>query len=172
MENTVSIIAKINNQDLVILSENEGKFVPIKPVCNALGIAFESQYQKLKDDEDLSSVITLRVTTGADGKQYEMVCLPFEYVAGWLFTINPKNVAPEAKEAVRRYRMECYRVLCVHFMKKAQKQLQANADEIKMLERLNELTSHRNELSLQIKEIKNHIEQIRVQRMDQQLTLF
>ena len=51
--NTVSMIAaKINNQDLVIISENTSKLVPIKPICAALGIDFKSQYAKLKDDEN------------------------------------------------------------------------------------------------------------------------
>ena len=53
-ENQVAstVAAKINNQELIIISENAGKLVPIKPICSVLGIAFEPQYQKLKDDED------------------------------------------------------------------------------------------------------------------------
>lgn len=123
MENTLNsaptVAAKINNQELVIISENVGKFVPIKPICSVLGIAFEPQYQKLKDDEDLSSVVTLRITTGADGKKYEMVCLPMEFIFGWLFTISPKNVSLDAKESVRRYRMECYKALFNHFSERS-----------------------------------------------------
>ncbi len=120
-ENQVAstVAAKINNQELIIISENAGKLVPIKPICSVLGIAFEPQYQKLKDDEDLSSVVTLSVTTGADGKKYEMVCLPLEFIFGWLFTISPKNVSPEAKESVRRYRMECYKALFNHFSERS-----------------------------------------------------
>lgn len=107
-------IAKVNNVDIVSTND-EQKLVPIKPICTALGIAFEPQYQKLKDDEDLSSVITLSITTGSDGKKYEMACLPMEFIFGWIFTISPKNVSPEAKESVRKYRMECYKVLFDHF---------------------------------------------------------
>lgn len=107
-------IAKVNN--VAIMAGNDAKkLVPIKPICEALGIAFAPQYQKLKDDEDLSSVITLSITTGADGKTYEMVCLPMEFIFGWLFTINPKNVKPEAQKAVRAYRMQCYHALYEYF---------------------------------------------------------
>ena len=116
---TSSVAARINNQELVIISENTGKFVPIKPICDALGIAFEPQYQKLKEDEDLSSTVTLRITVAADGKQREMVCLPMEFIFGWLFTISPKNVSPDAKESVRRYRMECYKALFDHFSERS-----------------------------------------------------
>lgn len=105
-------IFTINNVDIVVTDDN---FVPIKPICEALGVAYERQFSKLKEDEDFSSVITLRVTTGADGKQYEMVCLPHQFIYGWLFTINPKNVKPEAKESVRKYRKACYETLYNHF---------------------------------------------------------
>lgn len=44
-----------------------------------------------------------------------MFCLPLEFVFGWLFTINSSNVAPEAKETVEKYQLECYRVLYRHF---------------------------------------------------------
>lgn len=44
-----------------------------------------------------------------------MACLPIEFVSGWLFTINPKNVHPDARESVANYRIECYRVLYRHF---------------------------------------------------------
>ena len=88
------VIARINNVDIVSTSDEQ--LVPIRPICEALGIAYPTQFQKIQEDEDLSSTITLRVTVGADGKQREMACLPVEFVFGWLFTINPKNVKPEA----------------------------------------------------------------------------
>ena len=115
-----TVAAKINNQELIIISENANKFVPIKPICDALGIDYPTQYQKLKEDEDLVSTIGLRPMVAADGKQREMVCLPLKYIFGWLFTISPKNVAPEAKELVRRYRTECYDALYRYFTARAE----------------------------------------------------
>lgn len=108
-------ITKVNNVAIVSLTENGNTLIPIKPICEALGIAYAPQFSKIKDDEDLSSVVTLRVTTGSDNKQYEMVCLPLEFVFGWLFTINPKNVKPEAQDAVRQYRLQCYKALFEYF---------------------------------------------------------
>lgn len=57
-------------------------------------------------------------------------------------------------------------------IQRAQKQIQTNATEIKMLEQLNELMAKKNELSGQIKDVKSNIERIRAERLDQQLTLF
>ena len=107
-------VAKINNIDLMIV-ENGQKMVPIKSICDILGVTSNRQVEKIKSDEILSSVATLKVATGADGKQYEMFCIPLKYVFGWLFTINPDRVSPDAKEAVLRYKLECYDALYNHF---------------------------------------------------------
>lgn len=85
-------IARVNNVDIIATSDEQ--LVAIKPICEALGIDYKVQWQKIKDDEDLSSVMVLSTTTGADGKQYEMCCLPVEFIFGWIFTVNPKNVKP------------------------------------------------------------------------------
>ena len=59
--------------------------------------------------------MVLSTTVGGDEKDREMVCLPYEFIFGWLFTINPKNVKPEAQEAVAKFRIECYKALYNHF---------------------------------------------------------
>lgn len=107
-------IAKVNN--VAIMAGNDAKkLVPIKPICEALGIDYASQFTKIKNDEDLSSTVVLSTIVATDRKEREMVCLPMEFIFGWLFTINPKNVKPEAQEAVRTYRMQCYHVLYEYF---------------------------------------------------------
>lgn len=110
----VSTVATINNSQIVVI-ENGEKKVAIKPICDALGVAYQGQIEKLKQDEILSSTVMPSMMVGADGKQREMQTIPFMFVFGWLFTINPKNVAPESKEAVIRYKKECYIALYEHF---------------------------------------------------------
>ncbi|WP_187261325.1 phage antirepressor N-terminal domain-containing protein [Pontibacter beigongshangensis] len=108
------IIANINKVDIVVI-ENGQKLVPIRPICKAFGIDEDSQKRKIQGDEILGSVATLSVATGADGKNYEMFCIPYRYVFGWLFSINSKNVKVEAQDAVRRYKRLCYDILYQNF---------------------------------------------------------
>ena len=108
-------LAKVNEVTIQLVTDNEQKLVPIRPICEALGIDHDVQNRKIKEDDFLSSVATLSVATGADGKQYPMMCLPLKYVFGWLFTINPKNVKEDAREAVATYRAKCYDVLYNYF---------------------------------------------------------
>ena len=88
----IKTLAKVNEVAIQVVEKDSEKLVPIKPICDALGVNFASQYSKLKEDGFLNSVVVLSATTGLDGKQYEMVCLPYEFIFGWLFTINPKNM--------------------------------------------------------------------------------
>ncbi|MFD2163659.1 phage antirepressor N-terminal domain-containing protein [Paradesertivirga mongoliensis] len=99
----------------ILLIDNSEKLIPIKPICQALGIDEEAQRQKIQDDDDLGSTALLSKAVAADGKERDMYCLPLKFIFGWLFTINPKNVREEAREAVKKYRKECYEVLYKHF---------------------------------------------------------
>lgn len=107
-------VAKINNVDIVLI-ENGGKKVPLKPICEAIGVDFSSQLQKVKDDEILGSTVGLSTTVGADGKEREMATIPFMFVFGWIFGISAKNVKEEAREALIKYKLECYVALYNHF---------------------------------------------------------
>jgi hypothetical protein len=99
------------NQVNISIIENGQQLVPIKPICEALGIDSKNQRSRIQEDEILNSVGVLSTSTGSDGKQYEMFCLPARYIFGWLFSINPANVKPEAKEAVIQYKKLCYDIL-------------------------------------------------------------
>lgn len=108
-------VTKINNVSITAIDEHGKKLIPVKPICEALGIDPEAQRRKIYEDEILSSTTALRAVVAGDGKEREMLCLPIEYVFGWLFTINPKNVRPEAQEAVTRYKHQCYKALFEYF---------------------------------------------------------
>lgn len=115
-ENTATqkTVARINNVEIVVV-ENGEKRVPVKPICDALGIAFPPQYTKLKNDPILGSTVTMSVTVGADGKDREMVTIPLRFVFGFLFTIDSRNVKEEARETVLNYQLECYNALYNYF---------------------------------------------------------
>jgi hypothetical protein len=110
------MVAKINGKEIVVI-ENGTKMVPIKPICEALQIDVDSQRKKLREDPILNSVTVLSTATGSDGKQYEMVTIPFKFVFGWLFRIDSRNVNPDARPAVLRYQVECYDALYNHFIR-------------------------------------------------------
>ena len=129
-----TLISKINGLDIVTVERDGEIFVPIKPICAALGIEAAPQRDKLQNDEFFNSVGTIIVSTGADGKSYDMYALPLKFIYGWLATINPGKLAPEAREAVTLYRRECYDVLYKHFNESARRQQEQNRAEKALLD--------------------------------------
>jgi len=111
---TLTSVATVNNQKIVIINNGE-KRVAIKPICQALGIDSEAQRQRILRDEILSSVAFMVKATGTDKKEYDMFSIPFKFVFGWLFSIDTSKVKPEAKEAVIKYKLQCYDALYNHF---------------------------------------------------------
>lgn len=114
MNAVIETIGKVNGVDITI-SINGEKLVPIKPICEALGVDSEAQRQKILEDPILGSTTVLSKAVGKDGKQREMQCLPLKYALGWLFRIDSRNVKEAAKEAVLEYQMMCYDVLYDYF---------------------------------------------------------
>ena len=112
---TKTTVAMVNKTPIAVIDQNGMPLVPIKPICDALRIDYSSQLKKLKEDDFYNSVMGLSPTTGADGKTYQMATLPLKYALLWLGSINPKNVAPEAKETVMNYKEACATALFDYF---------------------------------------------------------
>lgn len=114
MNTTEITVAKVNKVDITIIQNGE-KRVAIRPICDALGIDFSAQLQRLKRDEILSSTVVTITTVGGDGKSREMITIPLKYVFGWLFTIETSKVREDAQQAVRQYKIMCYDALYNYF---------------------------------------------------------
>ena len=170
METTTRIIARVNNVDIIATSDEQ--LIAIRPICEALGIAYERQSTKIKEHPILSSTVTLRVMVAADGKQREMFCLPIRYVFGWLFTINPANVNEEAREALTAYQHECYEALYRHFFGTQKRQLEQNRVEISLLEELADLSQQQAQLKQTIADKRKKLEKLREERLKNEPRLF
>ena len=166
------LISKINGIDIVTVELDGEIFVPIKPICEAIGIDARAQRDKIQSDEILSSTGVLSTSVAADGKEREMFCLPLRYVYGWLFTINPKNVAPGACETVARYRRECYDVLYEHFTGSMRRTIETNNAEIELLQQIDSAISDEKEAKGRRKKAEEALGKLRAKRLNSQPCLF
>lgn len=159
-------ITTVNGVEIYAEKTENGIFIPIKPICDAIGIAARPQREKIQEDEILSSVGMLSISTGVDGKQYEMYCLPLEYVYGWIFTINPKNVAESARDGVIRYKRECYDALYRHFAGSLRRRLDENEAEIRALEEVNAAILREREAKAERRKAEESLAKIRASRLE------
>ncbi len=132
-----TLISKINDVDIVTVDRDGEIFVPIKPICEAIGIDAKAQRAKLQEDPFFASTGAIIASVAADEKEREMYCIRLRDVYGWLATINPGKVAPDAREAVTRYRRECYDVLYEHFTGSMRRAIETNTAEIELLRQIN-----------------------------------
>lgn len=167
-----TLISKINGVDIVTVVRDGEVFVPIKPVCDAIGIDVDAQRNKLNADEFFNSVTAIITATGADGKRYEMYCIRLRDVYGWLATINPGKVAPEAREGVARYRRECYDVLYEHFTGSMRRTIETNNAEIELLHTINSAITREKEAKADRKKAEEALGKLRSERLNPAPTLF
>ncbi len=96
---------------LVEAASGPDVYVPVRPLCDYLGLAWSGQYERIKRDPVLADALrTVRVTRTEAGRR-ETICLPLEMLPGWLFGISTTRVRPELQDKILRYRRECFRVL-------------------------------------------------------------
>lgn len=166
------LISKINGVDIVTVEQDGEVYVPIKPICTALGIDDKAQRDKLNSDEFFVSTGGIITSVAEDGKSREMYSLPLRYVYGWLATINPGKVAPDAKEAVMNYRRKCYDVLYEHFAGGLRRQVETNEAEIALLKEINSAIGEEKEARTRRKREEDKLDKLRAERLNPQPVLF
>lgn len=88
-------------------------YVPIRQICDYLGLAFAGQRTRINRDSVLSEAVQI-INTGTQsdkGGNPNVLCLPLKYLPGWLFGISASRVKPELQEKILRYQRESYDVL-------------------------------------------------------------
>nr|DAY37169.1 MAG TPA: hypothetical protein [Caudoviricetes sp.] len=111
MKNTMQTV-NFYGQTLLTLSHDGKHYVAMKPMCENIGLDWRGQRERVLRNEVLKSVVLMTRTTGRDGKEYSMLCLPLEYLNGWLFGVDVTRLKnPEARTALIRYQRECFKVL-------------------------------------------------------------
>ena len=107
----------------VVTDENE-VYIPLRPLCDYLGLNWSGQRQRLHRDPILNQVkgecvIHSPSLEGRGGGPQKMLCLPLDFLNGWLFGINASRVNEDVRDKLMRYQLECYRVLAKEFIQPA-----------------------------------------------------
>lgn len=96
--------------------DHAGHYVVLRPIVNALGLDWKSQYSRIMRDEVLSCVVvTTTCQLPGDNQKREHLCMPIDHMHGWLFGVSVKRVRPELRERLIVFKRECYRALYRHW---------------------------------------------------------
>lgn len=98
-----------------IVDGRETVFVPVKRMCEILGLDGKSQRARIQRDEVLAEggvILTLPSTSG----DQETYCLRYDLIPMWLSGISTNAVKPEIKPKLAAYRREAAQVLAAYFL--------------------------------------------------------
>lgn len=104
-------VVVFNNQELLTFEQNGVQYTAMKPICENIGIDWDSQRKRILRDDVLSQAVVM-ITTPSKGGLQKMLSLPIKMLNGWLFGVDSKRVKTEkAKEYLLKYKMECFEAL-------------------------------------------------------------
>ena len=124
MDRSLSIIeqktVEFYGDEIVAVRAKDGTvYVPVRPICDLLGVSWSSQQNRINRDEVLSTVatnISVFVTNTQGQEQHRtMLCLPLDYISGFLFGLSAGRVREDIRDKIIRYKKECYQVLAEAF---------------------------------------------------------
>lgn len=127
--NTQLQAVKFNDQTPLTIEQDNVHYVAMRPICENIGLAWGSQFERINRDDVLKSTVLVIRTVAEDGKSRQMLCLPIQYLNGWLFGIDVKRVKPEIRETLITYKRECYQALFDYWNKGKAEKTQTTVDD-------------------------------------------
>lgn len=109
MEQSVKKFLEFNGKAIFFLAKSGQYWIAVKPICEALGIDYNRQFQNLKKHPAFSQLFAKQQMTGSDGKLYKMIALQEKHIYGWLF-----NVRSDSADLIK-YQLECCNILYDYF---------------------------------------------------------
>ncbi len=120
---------------LVAEDEKQEVYVPVRPICDFLGIDWSSQRRRISRDPVLSESTMSVVITATDIDPQSrrpltsaMLCLPLDFLNGWLFGVSAQRVKPEFRDRVITYQRECYKILSDAFQERQEEETTVTAN--------------------------------------------
>src|SRR5947209_1308931 len=120
---------------VVQMEDHTRMYIPLRPICTSLGLSWSGQRERIYRDPILSEEVRF-VRFPNLGGNLEVLCLPLEYLNGWLFGVNATRVKPELRDKVIRYQRECYRILWQAFQQEARPTVEAPSVPLAALQQI------------------------------------
>lgn len=102
-------IVKFNGKNILYIYIDGVCWLAVKPICEALGVNFDRQIRRLKEHRVFGPATSVQTLQVPGDQSRKMVCLPEEFIYGWLFSINSHS------EQLIKYQAECNHILYNHF---------------------------------------------------------
>jgi hypothetical protein len=156
---------KFNNLLIAYSVVNGTPYLPVKTLCEALGIEYIRQFKIIKDHPIFAKVLYLSPIP-SDGGEQQTTCLPLKFALAWLMQINPNRVGERSREDLIRLQMDCYDAVYAHFMGGDFETQRREAERAaRYRARAYEITREINALKNELKTISRYLKKIETAQM-------
>lgn len=100
---------QFNGIELICVCTPNQTFIAVKPLCSALEVNYNRQYQNIQKDPILGPVFAKQQIQVQGDQVREYMCLPEKYIYGYLFQISSNS------KKLLEYRQQVYDLLFDHF---------------------------------------------------------
>jgi hypothetical protein len=100
-------IIPFRRKELLLVDNGGEPFVPMKPVVDGMGLAWQPQHLKLSSGRFQSCVTEMVIQLPGDKQRRSVTCLPLRKLAGWLMSIHASKIRPDLRDNVIAYQNEC-----------------------------------------------------------------
>ena len=106
---TTELITTINTKEIIVYINNGvQKFVPITPICEAIGILVSYQVERIEDDALLGADF-IQLSVADENETINIIpCLPIKYILGWIGSIVTTVPGEDYIENLDIYKEACY----------------------------------------------------------------
>lgn len=109
MKNETKKFLEFNGKTIFFITNDGQYWIALKPICEALNVNWNRQFQNLKNNEMLKAMFAVQQMQAPDNQLRNYVSLPEFYVYGWLLQIQSSSTE------LLKYQWECYKVLYEYF---------------------------------------------------------
>ena len=100
---TAALLPVPFHSDTLYLIDHDGEpYVPLRPICDNLGLKWSGQHAKVMAEKDRWSVQMIW-TVAADNKSREMLCIHLRKFFAWLTSIEPSRVKATIRAKIVEY---------------------------------------------------------------------
>jgi len=111
------ITVPFHGAELFVIEHNGQPYTPMRPIVEGMGLAWNSQFTKLKQRFS-TSVMEIITQVSNDDQNRSYICLPIRKLAAWLYSISPNKIPNlETRAKVIMYQNECDDVLWDYWTK-------------------------------------------------------
>ncbi|MEM9773400.1 MAG: phage antirepressor N-terminal domain-containing protein [Chloroflexota bacterium] len=108
IEGNVELVGAISKDDTV--------YIPLRQFCDHLSIDWSSQRRRTNRHGFYSDHVASVSMEASDGRMRDQLCLPLDFIHGWLLGIDPNRVgSPETAKKLKAFQAVAHKFLYAAF---------------------------------------------------------